>query len=160
MILRDYQTNGINQIAKNYTDGVLRQIFQLPTGGGKTVTFGGLTQRFSKATGKKVVILVHRDELLKQARRTLLKGFNILAESITADNKYINKTANVYVGMIETVYKRIEKEPCYLSNVGMLIVDECHIGNFKKIYDYFPGTLIVGFSATPESSLVVVLFIG
>jgi superfamily II DNA or RNA helicase len=33
----------------------------------------------------------------------------------------------------------------------MVIIDECHIGNFKKMFEYFSEQIIIGFSATPIS---------
>jgi len=150
--LRHYQTNGINDIANKYGAGIRRQIFQLATGGGKTVTFGGLTHRFLSRIDRKVVVLVHRDELLHQANKTIHKGFGIQCDTLTAGKKSLNPNAKVFIGMVETAHKRLMKNKRFFGDVGLLIIDECHIGNFKKIYDYFPNALIVGFSATPESS--------
>ena len=148
--LYDYQSQGVDQVAINFSQGIRRQVFQLPTGGGKTVVFSGMVQRFISSFNKNVLILVHREELLKQTRKTLYNGFNIFSEPVVAGKKH--KASKVYVGMVETAYNRIKKNPHCFGKVGMLIVDECHIGNFKKIYDYFEDSLIVGFSATPISS--------
>ena len=113
-----------------------------------TVEFSGMTHRYLQAFNKSVLIAVHRDELLKQTRRTLYNGFGIHSEAITAGRAHVPKSP-AYVAMVETLYNRLKKRPTWADHVGMLIVDECHIGNFKKLYDYFPKALIVGFSATP-----------
>jgi len=148
-----YQREGIDQISINVNNGILRQIYQLPTGGGKTVTFSALIHRYlEKYPSKRVVILVHREELLKQARKTLYNGFGIMSESVTAKKKTLRK-ADVYVGMVETAYNRLKKNKDYFGkNVGMLLIDEVHIGNFKKVYDFFENKIIIGFSATPISA--------
>ena len=39
-------------------------LYQLPTGGGKTVIFSELAKRYILETGKQVLILTHRIELL------------------------------------------------------------------------------------------------
>jgi superfamily II DNA or RNA helicase len=148
--LRDYQTTAINQLAYKASLGLKRLIFQLATGGGKTVSFAGLIARYLARNQRKVLILVHREELLKQARRTLYDWYGTIAEPVVAGIKNL-PNADVYVSMVETANNRLKKNQHYFGNVGMVIVDECHIGNFKKLYDYFPDTLIIGFTATPIS---------
>jgi superfamily II DNA or RNA helicase len=55
----------------------------------------------------------------------------------------------VKVSMVETAFNRLKKDPQYFGKVGLLIVDEAHYGEFKKIYEYFPNALIIGVTATP-----------
>lgn len=150
--LREYQENGISGVAQKVAAGFRKIIFQLATGGGKTVTFAALIHRYlSRHPNKKVVIMVHRSELLAQAKRTLFDWYGIIAYPVIAGQKWLPNTP-VYVGMVETVNNRLRKNPQYFGNVGLVIIDECHIGNFKKLHEYFPQSLIVGFTATPISS--------
>ena len=150
--LREYQENGITGVAQKVAAGFRKLIFQLATGGGKTVTFAALINRYlSRHPNKKVVIMVHRSELLVQAKRTLFDWYSIIAYPVIAGQKWLPNTP-VYVGMVETVNNRLRKNPHYFGNVGLVIIDECHIGNFKKMHGYFPDALIVGFTATPISS--------
>lgn len=145
--LRDYQLDSINKISLNFKNGIKRQILQLPTGAGKTITFAALVKRFISVFNKQVVICVHREELLSQTRSALFNHFEIYATAIEAGNKA--KPTQVNVAMVETLNNRLRKNDNYFDNTGLLIVDECHIGNFKKIYKYFENCLIVGVSATP-----------
>ncbi|WP_430900527.1 MULTISPECIES: DEAD/DEAH box helicase [unclassified Paraflavitalea] len=150
MQLRPYQQDGIQELAQK----AIRKrklVFQLATGGGKTVAFSAVTNRFLNKQETRVVILVHREELLKQACKTLYRGFDIIGIPITANHKYF-PNAKVYVAMVETAHNRLKKNRNYFGNVGLVIVDECHIGNFKKLYDYFPESIIIGFTATPLAS--------
>lgn len=149
--LRTYQKNGIDQIAMKAAKGLMRIVFQLATGGGKTVTFAGLVNRFTAKQPTKVLIVVHREELLRQAHRALFEWYDIVAAPITADNKYV-PNVKVYVCMVETLNNRLKKSVSQFGNIGLVIVDECHIGNFKKLYDFFPKSLIIGFTATPVSA--------
>ncbi len=149
--LRPYQSFGIDRIASKAAKGIKRIIFQLATGGGKTITFAGLVNRYLVKHHHKVVILVHREELLRQAHRALFDWYEISAAPITANTTYI-PNVNVYVCMVETANNRLKKNAKAFGDVGLLIVDECHIGNFKKLYDYFPESLIIGFTATPISA--------
>ena len=59
MKLYDYQINAINTCLNNSSHS---QLISMPTGTGKTITFLSL----AKAINKKTLILVHREELLRQ----------------------------------------------------------------------------------------------
>lgn len=149
--LREYQQNGINEILSKIYENKTRIVYQLPTGGGKTVTFAGLNQAFlKKYYNSNILIIVHRIELLNQCKRTLTK-FGIHSETIVASKKNLEKSS-VYIAMVETLFIRIKSNPDYLKNIGLVIVDEVHMANFNKIYDYFQTAIIVGFSATPLAS--------
>jgi primosomal protein N' len=46
-------------------------LYQLPTGGGKTVVFSEIVRRYLSKSDKKVVVLTHRIELCKQTSKML-----------------------------------------------------------------------------------------
>lgn len=143
---RDYQLEHIEKIVDEVS--AKRCILaQLPTGGGKTYEFCKIAQRFIRSTGKSVLILVHREELMYQAKDTIKRLLDIDAYLITAQTKkyYISR---VYIGMVESTVSRLNM----FDNVGLVIVDECHVANFNKIHNIFLEELIIGFSATPVSS--------
>jgi superfamily II DNA or RNA helicase len=143
MKLRPYQEQFVNNIAIALTKN--RKICaQLSTGGGKTICFSAISSRYIHKSQKPVLILVHRKELLSQAANSLEKANGITAQRIVAGMKTI-PDALVYVGMVETVFKRLD----LLSHVGLIIIDECHLGGFTKIIDHFQSQLIIGFTATP-----------
>ena len=61
--LRGYQLDAIKAIEARYQAGIRRQLLVLPTGTGKTVVFAEVVRR----RRRRAVILVHRDELVRQA---------------------------------------------------------------------------------------------
>lgn len=143
---RQYQaeliTNTIEEISNRR-----KIVVQLPTGGGKTVCFSLIAQRYIRSTGKAVLILVHREELMHQAARTIRDMLDIEPCLITSKtNRYSLK--RVYIGMVDSTISRLHM----FDNVGLVIVDECHIANFNKMHQIFLEELIIGFSATPVSS--------
>jgi superfamily II DNA or RNA helicase len=144
MQLRPYQSLAIDTLARKLMK-TPKMVFQLATGGGKTVTFAGIAQRYLSRQDKAVVIIVHRKELLDQARRTLWEFARINAQIIVAGMRYV-PASKVYIAMVESLKNRIP------DNVGLVIIDECHMGNFKKVHDWFPAKYIIGFTATPLSS--------
>ena len=143
MQLREYQEKFVRNLSVSLITH--RKILaQLATGGGKTVCFSAICDRYIKKSGKSVLILIHRKELLKQASASILKCNGIYAQSVIAGMKHI-PNAPVYVAMVETAYKRLDK----FGNIGMVIIDECHLGNFTKVIDHFTSQYIIGFTATP-----------
>lgn len=69
MNLRYYQTDGITLCAQEFAKGFNSIVYQLPTGGGKTVIFTEISHRFIQRNNTSVVIVVHRNELLRQTRK-------------------------------------------------------------------------------------------
>ncbi|MFB1020784.1 MAG: DEAD/DEAH box helicase family protein, partial [Flavobacteriales bacterium] len=71
--LYGYQKDAIDEMMGKFNDKStnFNLLFQLPTGGGKTVIFSELAKRFILSTGKKVLILTHRIELLGQTSKML-----------------------------------------------------------------------------------------
>lgn len=148
MILHKYQSEGIDACAEATTryKYILRQ---LPTGGGKTVEFSGISHRYTYANpGKSVMVLVHRIELLNQTRNTMWEAFGLSAQPIKAGMKFV-PTAPVYVGMVESTLSRLP----HVKNVGLAIIDECHEGIFdtirERLIKEYPGIIVIGFTATP-----------
>jgi superfamily II DNA or RNA helicase len=64
--LRGYQAEALAAVDERLAAGELRTAVVLPTGMGKTVVFSHLIARQLDA-GRRVVVLVHRDELAEQA---------------------------------------------------------------------------------------------
>lgn len=146
MILFPHQEVFINRIIGKLNK-FRKLVAQLATGGGKTVCFAAIADRYIKKTGKRVLVLVHRKELLQQTRKTSYDAFGLVCEPIVAGMKYI-PDADIYVGMVETTWRRLEK----LKGVGLVIIDECHRLEFAKFHDHFLEQYIIGFSATPLTS--------
>jgi superfamily II DNA or RNA helicase len=89
-------------------------IYQLPTGGGKTIIFTEIAHRFLvRNPDKSVVIMVHRTELIRQTKKNLYKEYDIVAFEVIAGVKTVPK-AQVYLCMVESMGRRID----LLQNVG------------------------------------------
>ena len=82
--LYDYQRFAIERILETLEskDRNVNLLYQLPTGGGKTVIFSEFAKHYIKDTEKKVLILTHRIELCAQTS-TMLTEFGV-------SNKIIN----------------------------------------------------------------------
>ena len=128
-------------------------LFQLPTGGGKTVIFSEIARRFIEKTGEKVLILTHRIELSVQTSRQLQaigvsnKVINSEVKSIPDQDEYMCFTA-----MVETLNNRLNENENFIERVGLVIVDEAHYNSFRKIFQFYREGNILGVTATPLSS--------
>lgn len=152
--LYDYQKKSLDEIfLRLNTPDSGNILFQLPTGGGKTVIFSEITRRYIEDHKKKVLILTHRIELCKQTS-------NMLNEFLVS-NKIIDSNVKVlpddnpymcYVAMVETLNNRLNDEVIDIANVGLVIIDEAHYNSFTKLFKFFDQSTILGVTATPLSS--------
>jgi superfamily II DNA or RNA helicase len=128
-------------------------LYQLPTGGGKTVIFSEMVRRYIRETGKKVVILTHRIELCKQTSK-MLDGFNVKNKVINSKVKELDdqKDYDCFVAMVETLNNRIQDDKLELDDIGLVIIDEAHYNSFRKLFKYFEHCFMLGVTATPLSS--------
>ena len=153
--LYDYQQNDLNRIFSCLEElpGNTNLLYQLPTGGGKTVVFSEITRRYIEQTGKKVVVLTHRIELSRQTSR-MLDNFGVYNKIINSEVKEVRDEEGFqcYVAMVETLNNRLQEEKVCIENIGLVIIDEAHYNSFRKLFKYFEESTILGVTATPLSS--------
>lgn len=142
--LRDYQRKGKQDVYAAFRSGKQSVLFVLPTGGGKTVFFSSVSDDAS-AKGHRIIILVHRKELVFQTVRAL-QHYGIHAEVIMPGYRYM-PTAQIQVAMVQTITRRDKPK-----NVGLIITDEAHhskAASYTNVYAEYPNARHLGVSATP-----------
>lgn len=153
--LYPYQEVYIEKIFKSLTSSENKGniLFQLPTGGGKTVIFAEITRKFISECEGKVLILTHRIELLRQTAKAL-NEVDIHSKLIVSDVGELDEQENYdcFLAMVETLNNRLKSDECYIEGVKLVIVDEAHYNSFRKIFHYFKDAVILGVTATPLSS--------
>ncbi|MCX6290462.1 MAG: DEAD/DEAH box helicase [Bacteroidetes bacterium] len=150
-----YQHGAIDEILKRLEGHPARYnlLYQLPTGGGKTVIFSEIARRYILETGKKVLILTHRVELCGQTSQMLNefgvknKVINSAVKELPVPNEYM-----CFVAMVETLNNRIRDKILNLDNIGLMIVDEAHYNSFGKLFRFYEKGVLLGVTATPLSS--------
>lgn len=153
--LYKYQQNDLKRIfdAIEALDDGGNILYQLPTGGGKTVIFSEIARKYIETYRKKVVVLTHRIELSSQTSKMLAdfgvknKVINSAVKEIPAEDDH-----TCYVAMVETLNNRLNDEEIILENVGLVIIDEAHYNSFRKLFKYFENAYVLGVTATPLSS--------
>jgi DNA repair protein RadD len=144
MQLRPYQTQLVTEIRGQYQLGRRSVLAVLPTGGGKTVCFSYIAQAAS-VKGNRVLILVHRAELLDQASRAMPVPHGIIAA-----NRAMDLSHTVQVASVQTVARRLHLLP--RDFFQLLVVDEAHhttAGTWAKVIAHFHAAKLLGVTATP-----------
>ena len=153
--LYDYQQKDIGKIFKviDAHPEHYNLLYQLPTGGGKTVIFSQIVREYIQRTNKKVLILTHRIELCKQTSK-MLTGFGVRNKIINSKIKELPDQDDYmcFVAMVETLNNRLNDDKVELDNIGMVIIDEAHYNSFRKLFKFFEKAFILGVTATPLSS--------
>lgn len=136
--LRPYQQELLDGIF-NKIKTVDRLCVQLSTGGGKTVIFTELVTQLNSKT----LILVDSIDLINQTVDTFKKQ-GVDVGCILAGNKKIPEN-KVIVAMVKSLWNRRQKLPLF----EYCIIDEAHIWEFNKLFEFLPNCKRIGFTATP-----------
>ena len=144
--LRPYQTKGIHDIFDAWnpaTQNLMNVLFQMPTGTGKTTVFSEIVAR-ARLKDKKILIVVHRKELVEQIVERL-RHFEVQAGIISGSIRP-DVTKKVQVATIQSLSNR--EYPV----ADIVIIDECHhakASTYKKLWDIYPEARFLGVTATP-----------
>lgn len=142
---RPYQQALIDGGRDAYRRGKRSVLFNLPTGGGKTVT-ASIIVHGAAAKGKVVWWLCHRRELVQQASGTFYE-LGIPHGTVRAGH-VSDRNALVQVGSIQSVGNRVDDLPA----PDLIVFDEAHhIGavSWDALFHAFPKARILGLTATP-----------
>ena len=143
--LRDYQETSVRALRAAYAAGKKAPLLALPTGGGKTVIFSYVTHGAS-ARGKRVLIVAHRRELIRQASHKLTDvgvSHGIIAPGFTPTRD------TVQVASIQTLGNRLAT----VGDFDLIVIDEAHhsvAGQWMKLIASQPRAKLLGVTATPE----------
>lgn len=162
MQLRDYQLDGKFKINKAW-ELVRNVLYVLPTGGGKTVTFGDILNDHVGAS----CAIAHRQELVSQISSALAK-FGIMHKIIAPKNlihdivkmhvdevgrSFYSPAAHVAVAGVDTLIRRANTMRDWLKSVTLWVTDEAHHvlkdNKWGKACALFPNAKGLGVTATP-----------
>ena len=144
------QVGFINNLRKIYEAGEDKALLISATGTGKTYASAFAARELEF---KKVLFLVHRNQIAKQALKSYRKVFDGKVSMGMVTGKYQDYDADFVFATVQTLSKedtlsRYEKE--YWD---LIIIDEAHhssADSYKKIMDYFTPKLWLGMTATPD----------
>ena len=144
---RPYQTEGVAAVIGAMRRGVRSVVRVLPTGGGKTVEAGLLAKAVKK--GMRILFLVHRRELVKQA-------WEVLSETLVGEDVGVEAArwpatpwARVRVAGIQSLVRRLAHIPA----PDVVFIDEGHhvrARTWETVLRAWPNARLILLTATPE----------
>lgn len=152
MELRPYQKEAKEAVLSEWNDGVQRTLLVLPTGCGKTVVFAKITEDCVRS-GKRVLILAHRGELLTQASDKIEKACGLKCAVEKADETCLDSWYRITVGSVQTLMREKRLSNFSSDYFDVIIIDEAHHAvsdSYTRILDHFKNAAVLGVTATPD----------
>lgn len=151
--LRDYQRENKQKIYDAWSR-CQSVMLQMPTGTGKTRLFVSIIKDIfqygrDNKVSLKVLILVHRTELIDQIDEELGYRYN-LAHGIIQSGEKERKIYPIQLASVQTLSRRLDKWTD--KEFDFIIVDEAHhvkADSYQKIIKAFPYAKLLGVTATP-----------
>ena len=165
MELRPYQQEAYDNTLAAWAVGKRRVLAVAATGTGKTVLFGHLAKHVV-GQGQRVMVLAHRDELVRQAAAKVARVTGITPEIEKAGERASEDSMHgrcpVVVSSIQTQYsgdamwRRMQRfNP---AEFGLLVTDEAHhapAATWRAVIEHYlgnPACRLFGCTATPDRS--------
>lgn len=163
--LRPYQKSVVREVSSHYAASLLGVLLQMATGAGKTRTAAYIVDKYT-STGRQVLWLVHREELLMQAALVFaeqgIKHSLVCATSTKRAIKaqefrehgrsWVDDGAKVIIASIQTIVRRLDDIQEWLQP-SQIVADECHLSlaaSWRKVLGHWPTARLLGLSATPS----------
>lgn len=144
---RPAQKLALTALRETLDQGYDKAMAVLATGLGKTYLAAFFAERF-----KHVLFVVHRDEILQQAKET----FATVYPHKTAGffNRFEKDTNSDFIfASISTISRKYHLEKFNPTDFDLIVVDEFHhavANSYQKVLDYFQPQFLLGITATPD----------
>jgi DNA repair protein RadD len=145
MRLRDYQERDVARLRAAMRTA-RRVLYVAPTGSGKTVLFAHIAEG-AAAKGKRVLVLLHRIELVKQTVAKLA-AFGVTAGLVTA-----RRTERLEAGVVVAAVQTLDRRQTGPGRIDLVVVDEAHhavAATWSRVLARFGDARLLGVTATPE----------
>jgi superfamily II DNA or RNA helicase len=159
IVLRDYQRAAVDAIRGQWRSGVRSTLLVLPTGTGKTQCFTEVLCEELAVGGGRALVLAHREELLTQAKDTLVRrGLSVdleRAEEAAATHGGLFGEAlvsDVVVASVQTLREKRRKRWAR-DAFTHVVIDEAHHAaarTYGDILEHFGHAKVLGVTATPD----------
>jgi superfamily II DNA or RNA helicase len=151
MILYPFQKEAKDAVLRHWENGKRAALISLPTGSGKTIVFSDILQSSLSGTTDKGLVLVHRDELLRQAMEKLHLVWPGVKVS-TVEAGYGSYSGQITIGSVMSVVRRLDEIP----RIHKVVTDEAHhaparswLKIYRRIGEMTPNWQHLGVTATP-----------
>lgn len=140
----------IQQLKSIYESGEDRALLISATGTGKTYAsaFG-----VKELNPRKVLFLVHREQIAKQARKSYQRIFGNTKTYGLLSGNHKDFDCDILFATMQTMAKEDIQKQFATDTFDVIVIDEAHrIGanSYQKILDYFTPRFWLGMTASPE----------
>lgn len=150
--LRPYQQESVAAVQHEWLNGHKRTLLVLPTGCGKTVVFCKLSEE-EVASGHRVLILAHREELLNQAADKMEKVTGLGCAREKASDSCLGSWYRITVGSVQTLQREKRLAAFPQDYFDTIIIDEAHhalAAGYQTVLEHFCTANVLGVTATPD----------
>ena len=144
------QVGFINNLKKIYDAGEDRALLISATGTGKTYASAFAMRELGF---KRVLFLVHRNQIAKQAKKSYRKVFGEKVFMGLVTGKYQEYDADFIFATIQTLSKEDTLSKYDKTAFDAIVIDEAHhssASSYKRVLEYFTPKLWLGMTATPD----------
>ena len=160
-MLRPYQQEQLDSVLKNYVEGTRQQLMVAATGTGKTVLFSNLPEKLKHVLPEKMLVMVHREELVDQAIASMQHWNPTLKVGKEMAEHYADTDCDVIVSCVASIGRdgATRMERFGWDNIDKIIIDEAHHGIAKTYLNVLESSgvlkadtkkLLLGVTATPK----------
>lgn len=147
--LRPYQQEAKDKLFSLWTEEKSIML-QMPTGAGKTILFSSVINDIIKIPESKILIIVHRTELIEQIAAHLSKYK--IEHGVIASKNARNLNHRVQIASIQTLTHKNNEQITETFIPNFIIVDEAHhtlAKTYDRLWKLYPKSWKLGVTATP-----------
>lgn len=144
------QVGFINNLREIYEAGEDRALLISATGTGKTYASAFAARELEF---KRVLFLVHRNQIAKQAMKSYRKVFDGKVSMGMVTGKYQDYDEDFVFATVQTLSKEAILKRYQKDEWDLIIIDEAHHSSsdsYRRVMDYFRPKLWLGMTATPD----------
>jgi superfamily II DNA or RNA helicase/HKD family nuclease len=141
------QVEALERLEATYEEGYDKAMVVMATGLGKTYLAAFFARRFPK-----VLFIAHREEILRQAKRSFQRVISNKRFGIYDRNEK-EKDADIIFASIFTLSMKKHLKAFSKDAFDLIIIDEFHHAaarSYQRVLDYFEPKFLLGITATPD----------
>jgi superfamily II DNA or RNA helicase/HKD family nuclease len=141
------QVEALERLEATYEEGYDKAMVVMATGLGKTYLAAFFARRFQK-----VLFIAHREEILRQAKRSFQRVISNKTFGIYDRNEK-EKDADIIFASIFTLSMKKHLKAFSKYTFDLIIIDEFHHAaarSYQRVLDYFEPKFLLGITATPD----------
>lgn len=146
------QKSFIDNVIEMKNNGANKALLISSTGTGKSFASAFMAKEMCP---EKILFLVHREQIAKQAIQTFKKIFGNTRSYGLVSGSYKEYNKDFIFATMQTMSKKDVFSNFSEQHFDLIIIDECHHAgskSYKRIMDYFKPQFLLGMTASPDTN--------